>query len=105
MEAVLQMVGAVLTVASLVFMGFGVVGMFRFRDFYSRILITSKVETVGFLTLMFGVMAHGGISAFTLKVVLIGLMGIITNPLSTHAIARSAYHSGYRIEREDRADG
>ena len=97
--------GAMLTVVSLVFMGFGVVGMFRFRDFYSRILITSKVETVGFLTLVFGVIAHSGFSAFALKVVLIGLMGIITTPLSTHAIARSAYNSGYRIGREDGTDG
>lgn len=81
---------------ALIFMFFGVLGIFRFKIFYSKILISSKVETVGFLSLMIGVMIKSGISFFTLKVILLILVVIITNPISTHAIARSAYISGYK---------
>ena len=41
-----------LIVIALIFMSLGVIGLFRFKDFYSRILISSKIETVGFLTIM-----------------------------------------------------
>jgi len=93
-----------LILAALIFMGFGVVGIFRFKGFYARILITAKVETVGFLTMMAGVMVYGGFSWFTLKVLLVTLLVAFTNPLSTHAIARSAYLSGYHIRKEKSND-
>ncbi|MBF7097080.1 monovalent cation/H(+) antiporter subunit G [Alkalibacter mobilis] len=86
---------------SLGFMIFGIIGIFRFKDFYARILISSKVETVGFLTIMVGLMFRTGISYSTMKIMLICLLAIITNPLSTHAIARSAYLSGYKTGKEN----
>ncbi|MPW25748.1 cation:proton antiporter [Alkalibaculum sp. M08DMB] len=79
---------------------FGVIGIFRFKDFYSRILISSKVETVGFITLMAGVVIKYGFTYFSLKILLICLVVVITNPLSTHAIARSALISGFKIKEE-----
>lgn len=82
-------------IIALAFMFFGVLGLFRFNDFYSRILISSKVETVGFLTIMVGLVLFSGFNFASLKILLILLLMLITNPLSTHAIARSAYISGY----------
>ncbi len=93
-------IGNVLLAISAVIIFFGVFGIFRFREFYSRILITSKVDTMGFITLMAGVIVHAGFSFFSLKVVLLVILMIITNPLSTHAIARSAHISGYKIKKE-----
>jgi multicomponent Na+:H+ antiporter subunit G len=55
---------------------------------------------MGFITLMAGVMVHSGFSFFSLKVLLLVVLVIITNPLSTHAIARSAHLSGYKTKRE-----
>lgn len=89
-------------IMALVFMLFGVIGIFRFKDFYSRILISSKVETVGFITLMGGIVIKYGISYFSLKILLICILVVITNPLSTHAIARSALINGYKIKKEDK---
>lgn len=90
----------ILIALSMLFMIFGVVGIFRFGDFYSRILISSKVETVAFLTLMAAMMLRAGLSYFTLKILLVCLVAIVTNPLSTHAVARSAYISGYKTHEE-----
>lgn len=78
---------------------FGVYGIFRFKDFYTRILVSSKVDTVGFMTIMFGVMLVKGVSFFSLKVFLIVVIAFITTPLAAHSIARSAYLSGYKIKK------
>lgn len=88
-------------ILAVIFIFFGVYGVFRFQEFYSRILITSKVDTMGFITLMIGVIVHAGISFFSLKVLLVIILMMITNPLSTHAIARSAHLSGYKIKKEN----
>lgn len=85
---------------ALVFMAFGIIGIFRFDDFYSRILISSKVETMGFITMLLGMMLRTGWNYATLKIGLIVLLAIITNPLATHAVARSAYISGYKTGKE-----
>ena len=84
----------VLIVLALLFMALGLVGVFRFRTFYARILITAKVETMGFLTMMLGILVQTGLSYYSLRLVLVLLVVLVTNPLATHAIARSAYRSG-----------
>ena len=81
-------------------MALGLIGILRFKDFYTRILITAKVETVGFITMMAGVILYSGFTWFSAKVLLICLLVIITNPLSTHAIAKSAYGRGYTAKKE-----
>lgn len=96
----MQLLSIILTVISLVFILFGLIGLFRFTNFYSRILITSKIDTVGFITLMISVIIYSGFTYFSLKVLLICILAIITNPLSSHAIVRSALKSGYKINKE-----
>ncbi|NCB00470.1 MAG: cation:proton antiporter [Clostridia bacterium] len=83
-----------LIVLALIFMVLGIVGVYRFRTFYARILITAKVETMGFLTMMLGVLVQTGLSYYSLRLLLVLLVVLVTNPLATHAIARSAYRSG-----------
>lgn len=96
---IVQVFSGIFTVAGLVFMALGIIGVLRLKDFYARILITAKVETVGFITMMIGVILYSGFTWFTLKVLLICLLVIFTNPLSTHAIAKSAYISGYKTKK------
>ncbi len=84
----------------LVFVLIGVLGIYRFRDFYSRILIAAKVDTVGFLIICAGALIKEGFSWFSLKVLLLIGIVMLINPVITHAIAHSAYHGGYRIHEE-----
>ena len=90
-------------ILSLVFMGAALalslvttIGFYRLNGFYMRILISANVDTVSLLFLMVGVMLRSPSPAFTLKVVLVTVLALITNTLSSHATARSAYASGYR---------
>lgn len=99
----IDLLAYLLITIALIFMAFGVIGLFRFKDFYSRILISSKIETVGFLTIMIGLIILSGFSYAAMKIFLITLMVMITNPLSTHAIARSALLSGYTVNQETRS--
>lgn len=99
MSSVVDVIGYIFIVTGIVFISFGVFGVYRFQDFYSRILIASKVDTIGFITVIAGIILKSGFSMFSLKVLLILIITMIINPVINNAIVRSAYYSEYRIER------
>ena len=101
-----ELIGNIIIGIGLVFVLLGIFGVYRFKNFYSRILIASKVDTVGFITICAGVMVRNGLTWFSLKVLLLVAVVMIINPVVTHAIASSAYHGGFSIseEGEDAAD-
>ena len=80
----------------MVFMLFGILGIFQPRkDFYYRILVACKIDTVGFLTLTIGVAIRHGFSFFTGKLFLIVIIIMVLNPLVAHIMVRSAHKGGY----------
>ena len=87
--------------AGVLFMFFGVAGLFKFKEFYPRILIASKIDTVGVLTLIFGIALRHGFSFFTGKLLLIVIIMLILNPLVAHILARSAYLSDRDVDTSD----
>jgi len=92
--------GNLLIIVGLVFTALGIYGTFRFNDFFQRILITSKIDTVGFLTIMLGVILKMGFSYFSLKVFIVLILFLVTNPISSHAILRSADLGEYKTKEE-----
>jgi len=94
----LEILGNIVIGIGIAFMLFGVVGIFRFENFYLRLLVSSKVDTVGALTLIIGLLIRHGIGYFSGKLLLIIGIMLILNPLVAHMIARSAYLSGYKLE-------
>ncbi|MCL2380229.1 MAG: monovalent cation/H(+) antiporter subunit G [Treponema sp.] len=98
MENLHVLIGSVITVIGAVFMFFGIVGIYRFKNFYPRILITSKIDTVGMLTFMIGIAIRHGFSHFSLKVLFITTIMMILNPLLAYIVTRSAYLSAHKIE-------
>lgn len=96
--------GGALIIAGLLFALLGMVGLFRFRHFYYRVLVTSNIDSAGMLLFGVGVALLSPDGAFALKVVIIAVLALITTPLSTHAILRSARDTGYRIKQEEAHD-
>ena len=94
MEA-LAMAGNIIMGLGIVFMAFGAVAIFALKDFYPRILASSKVDTVGLLTFLLGVCLRHGFSFFSAKVLLIAIIILVLNPLVAHVVTRSAHRSGY----------
>jgi multicomponent Na+:H+ antiporter subunit G len=97
---VFGVIGDIIITAGIILILFGVYSIYRFDHFYSRILVSSKVDIVGFITIMTGMIIKSGFSFFSLNVLIIIALAVITGPLSTHSIARSAYLSGHSIKNE-----
>lgn len=77
---------------------FGVLGLFRFRDLYQRLLVSSNVDIVGVLFMLSGAIIMSPDWIFALKIFLVCFLSLMTAPLSSHATVLSAYDSGYRVK-------
>lgn len=75
----------------LAFLILGVYGLFRYKDFYTRILVASKVDTVGFLLIIIGMMLKHGFSFFTGKLLLMGIMMVTVTPFVATIVVRSSF--------------
>ena len=91
-----QVFGNSLIILGLVFATFGVFAILKLDRFYSRLVITSKVETMAFITILLGAIVLTGFSFFAVKIAIIILFEMLTLPVGSHAVARSAYVNGFR---------
>lgn len=98
-----ETIGTVIIYCGIVIIAIGVFGTYRFNSFYPRILIAADIDTVGFMTVMIGVMVANGLSFFSLKVFLVLVLYVIINPLVTHSVTRSAYFSGYKVRARSKS--
>jgi multicomponent Na+:H+ antiporter subunit G len=76
---------------------FGVYAVLRLKSFYARIVVTSKVEAMGFTAIVIGCMILAGWSLWSAKLAFILAFELLTVAVSSHAIARSAWKSGYHL--------
>ena len=87
--------GAVITGIGIIFLFLGNFGVLRLPDVYNRIQAGTKCTTLGaFLTILgVGIMQP----AWFWKALLIALFVLVTNPISSHAIARASRKSGVSL--------
>jgi len=95
-----EIIGNAIITMGIIFMFFGVVGIIKFDNFYTRLLAASKADTVGAVTVIIGVAVLHGFSFFSAKVILLAVIMMIFNPLVAHVLARSAFLSGHKINNE-----
>jgi len=87
-----QIIGAVITVLGTVFLFLGALGIVRMPDLYNRLQAGTKATTLGNILTLLGLgIMH---PAWLLKLSLIAIFVLITNPISSHALARSSYRAG-----------
>ena len=86
----------------------GVVGMLRMPDVFCRMQSSTNIATLGVLGVILGgflfslVYLHD--VAMALKLLMMGVFYIITNPITGHAICRGAYKHGIRPDNEMECD-
>ena len=89
MEDLLAMAGGFLMVAGASFLLLGGLGLVRMPDVFNRIQAGTKATTLGTL------LSLGGAACiqpdWALKLFLIGLFILFTNPISSQVLARSAH--------------
>ena len=104
MNIVLRVIIDLFIVGGCFFAFAGAVGIVRMPDTFSRMQSSTNITTLGILLTLVGaflyfllVMHSWGSAA---KIVVIGVLTIVANPVGGHAVARAAYRIGVRPKRE-----
>ncbi|MFP4346896.1 MAG: monovalent cation/H(+) antiporter subunit G [Desulfococcaceae bacterium] len=88
--AVLLMLGGVF------FMLVGSIGLNRMPDFYTRSHAAGKVDTLGIMMFLAGMMVFEGWTINSAKLLLIIAFVALTSPVATHALTRRALLIGLK---------
>lgn len=88
----LDILGGLLLVAGAIFLLLGGLGLVRMPDVFNRIQAGTKATTLGTLLSLAGFACLR--PDWALKLFLIGLFVLFTNPLSSQVLARAAHRSG-----------
>ncbi len=94
-----------------ILMGFGgffaivtVVGLLRFPDVYTRIHAGAVVLTISGVLISVGSAIYVWEFFLSMKILLIALFFLISNPMATHAISRASYRQKIAIPRRESVD-
>ena len=92
MAAFIDLIGALLLLAGTIFLLLGSLGMVRMPDAYNRIQAGTKASTLGVVMALIGLGIYQ--PDWLPKLIVIAVFVLITNPLSSHALARAAHGAG-----------
>jgi multicomponent Na+:H+ antiporter subunit G len=85
----MELAGSILILLGAVFLFSAGLGMFRMPDTFTRIQAGTKASTLGNMLVLLGLaVIHPD---WSLKLVILIYFVLMTNPISSHAIARVAY--------------
>ena len=86
----IKIIGAVVTLIGSIFIFLGSLGLVRMPDFFNRIQAGTKASTLGTMLSLLGI----GIINYQWagKIIILIVFVLMTNPISSHVIARAAYY-------------
>jgi len=94
----------ILLVAGAFFAFAGVLGLIRMPDCFCRMQSSTNIATMGMIAAILGCFVYalaflknGGIAV---KLIVLAVFIMVTNPISSHAIAKAAYRIGVRPEED-----
>lgn len=98
------LVGAILTLLGALFLFLASLGLVRMPDVYNRMQAGTKATTLGSILIFAGSVLL--MPAAWPRLLLLIVFIFLTNPLSSHALARSAHVQGVPVgtDRDDLAD-
>ena len=74
----------------------GTLGILRFRDVYSRLQASGVSDNVGTALILIGLIIWGGWERHDATLLFLLFLLLLTNPIATHSIAKSAFTRGHR---------
>ena len=96
MEVIINIFTVIFVLLGALFMLVGSIGVNRFPDFYTRAHASGKVDTLGIMLFIIGLMFFSGFNLISLKLGLIAVFVGMTSPVAAHALARRAVVFGLR---------
>ncbi|MHA1151916.1 MAG: monovalent cation/H(+) antiporter subunit G [Alphaproteobacteria bacterium] len=94
MEILREIASWTLLVSGGAFCMIGALGLLRLPDVYARMHAAGITDSLGAGLILAGLMVQGGFSLVTVKLFLILMFLLFTNPTSTYALANAAYRRG-----------
>ncbi len=95
------MITTILMGLGLLFLTIGTVGILRFRDIYSRLQASGVSDNAGLGLLLLGLIAIGGLEGRDLALGFLLVLLLVTNPIATHSIAKSAFTQRHASSEEE----
>ena len=96
MTAILELLSNVCLLLGGILCITGGVGLLRMPDFFSRVHASGVTETLAAPLLLTGLLLQMEWSLDSVKVILILILVLATNPTATHAMAKATLHGGQR---------
>ena len=97
--------GLVLLTMGMAVLCVAVLGLFRFRDVLERLNAGALADTLGVLLVLAGLGVLCGATVHTAKLLLVLAVLWITNPVSSHLIARMELITGRDLEPDGLEEG
>ncbi len=102
MENLLEIIGATITLIGSIFLFLGSLGLVRMPDVYNRIQTGTKASTLGTILTLLGIALIN--TDWFGKIFLLMVFILITNPVSSHVLARAAHHIGMHLTKRTVTD-
>jgi len=98
----LRVIGGIVSLLGSLFLLLSSIGLLRMPDVYNRMQAGTKATTLGSILFLIGI----GIAnpAWFGKIVLLIIFVILTNPISSHVLARAAHKSGIPLAEKSVGD-
>lgn len=74
----------------------GAIGIFRFKEFYTRLHAASVTDTLCVFFIVMGMILQAGFTLISVKLMFVIFLLWITSPVASHALIRSAYQTGLK---------
>lgn len=102
MSEILSVTGALITLTGSFFLLLASVGLIRMPDVYNRMQAGTKATTLGSLFVLLGL----GLAQpnWAIRLIILALFIVFTNPISSHVMIRSAHHSRVPLAKQSVTD-
>jgi len=91
------LIGTILASCGALFVAIGTFGIIRFRDVYSRLQASGVSDNAGLALVLLGLVVYEGWAPIDWTLLFLLVLMLVTNPIATHSIAKSAFvqrHTG-----------
>ena len=104
----IRIISDALIAIGLIFALAGTKGVLKMPDLFSRMQASTCIATMGVIGVGLGTMVYTifGLhsASASIKILVIMLMILVTNPVGSHAIFKGAYRAGFRPEKKMEVD-
>jgi len=102
MENVVEIIGSLVTLLGAIFIFLGSLGIVRMPDAYNRMQTGTKASTLGTILTLLGLGII--VPSWFGKVFILIMFVMITNPVSSHTLARAAHFVGIKLSEKTVSD-